>query len=234
MLDRTRVLVDLMREQSPTDLQKMMSISPELADLNAERFRAWSPQFTPSNSRAAVLAFSGDTYRGLAAPTSFDERDFTRAQKTLRILSGLHGVLRPLDLIQPYRLEMGSTVRHATGDDLYGFWGDAVTKRLNADIVASPGARVLINLASREYFTVVNREELDARVISPVFLDAKGDGDYRVVSFFAKRARGAMARWLVQKRIGAIKTLREFDLDGYAYDPDRSTAEQPVFVRRAA
>ncbi|MFN0029291.1 MAG: peroxide stress protein YaaA [Acidimicrobiales bacterium] len=245
MLDRTEELVGIMRQNSPEDLSRMMAISPKLGELNFERFQDWTVPFTPRNARPAVLAFNGDTYQGLAAGRQFDARDFTRAQKMLRILSGLHGVLRPLDLIQPYRLEMGSKVRHGNGGDLYSFWGSTVTERLRADMETSPGPRVLVNLASKEYFGVVKPEVLDAPVVSPVFLDAGGDsgdggeggdggdGALKVVSFFAKRARGAMAGWIVRERINSVRALRQFDLDGYRFDPDRSAAHQPVFTRPA-
>jgi cytoplasmic iron level regulating protein YaaA (DUF328/UPF0246 family) len=209
-----------------------MSISPKLGELNFERFQDWSPPFSPDNARPAVLAFNGDTYIGLDARTSFGERDYTQAQKVLRILSGLHGVLRPLDLIQPYRLEMGSKVHHDHGDDLYSFWGGDVTARLNADLAVSPGAKALVNLASNEYFSVVQPERLDGRIISPKFLDAKGDGDYKVVSFFAKRARGAMAGWIVRERITSMRALTEFAELGYEYDPTLSSPDEPVFKRR--
>ncbi len=167
MLDRLAELASIMATKTPDDLSAMMSISPSLAELNFERFQDWEPPFTPANARPAVLAFNGDTYIGLDAPGSFTERDYTHAQKVLRILSGLHGVLRPLDLIQPYRLEMGSRVEHPGGHDLYSFWGDRVTDALNADLDASPGARVLVNLASNEYFGVVQSDRVDGRVITP-------------------------------------------------------------------
>ena len=150
----------------------------------------------------------------------------------LRILSGLHGVLRPLDLIQPYRLEMGSKLEHPEGGDLYSFWGDRVTDALNADLDASPGSRVLVNLASNEYFGAVQRERVDARIVTPKFLDANRDGDYRMVSFFAKRARGAMAGWIIRQRIKSPRALVGFDDAGYQYDPVRSSADEPVFLRR--
>ncbi len=232
MLDRSKELVGIMAGKTPDQLSDMMSISPSLAELNFERFQDWSLPFTPDNARPAVLAFNGDTYLGLDAPNTFDERDFTQAQKVLRILSGLHGVLRPLDLIQPYRLEMGSKLEHDHGADLYSFWGDDVTDRLNADLAASPGAKVLVNCASNEYFSVVQPERLDGRIITPTFLDAKGDGDYKQVSFFAKRARGAMAGWIVRERITTAKAIVEFDDLGYRYDAGRSTPDQPVFIRR--
>ncbi len=231
-LDRTRELVSVMRGKSPDELSSMMKISPQLGELNFERFQDWSTPFTPDNARPAVLAFNGDTYVGLDAPGTFGERDYTHAQKVLRILSGLHGVLRPLDLIQPYRLEMGSKVATDRGDTLYDFWGGDVTDRLNADLAASPGAKVLVNLASNEYFSVVRPDRLDGRIITPRFEDAKGDGEHQVVGFFAKRARGAMAGWIVRERVTAAKALVEFDDLGYRYHPELSTADQPVFRRR--
>ncbi len=233
MMDEARQLVSIMARQSPDDLSSLMSISPALAELNFERFQDWEPPTSPNPARPAVLAFNGDTYQGLDAPGSFGERDFTHAQKVLRILSGLHGVLRPLDLIQPYRLEMGSKVQHGRGGDLYSFWGDKVTDQLNRDLAKSPGAAALVNLASNEYFGAVQPERIEGRLISPTFLDAKGDGEFKIVGFFAKRARGAMAGWIVRERITSISALTEFDADGYVFAPDRSTADQPVFVRRA-
>ncbi len=233
MLDRTEELVEIMRASSPDDLSRLMSISPALGELNFERFQDWELPLTPRNARPAILAFNGDTYQGLAAPRSFGTRDYTHAQKVLRILSGLHGVLRPLDLIKPYRLEMGSKVRHPGGKDLYSFWGSTVTDRLRTDLAASPGAKVLVNLASKEYFGVVQTDGLDAPVVSPVFLDANGDGEFKIVSFFAKRARGAMAGWIVRERISSVRALSSFDLDGYRFDPDRSRRNEPVFTRRS-
>jgi cytoplasmic iron level regulating protein YaaA (DUF328/UPF0246 family) len=233
MLDRSKELVGIMATKSPEDLSKMMSISSSLAELNHERFQDWSTPFDPSNARPAVLAFDGDTYTGLDAPGSFSERDFTHAQKVLRILSGLHGALRPLDLIQPYRLEMGSKVAHDNGNDLYSFWGDTVTDQLNADLAASPGAKALVNLASNEYFGVVQPKRFAGSVISPRFLDAKGDGDLKVVSFFAKQARGAMAGWIIRERVTSTKSLVEFTDRGYSFDKSRSTLTEPAFVRRS-
>ncbi len=232
MLDRSAALVEVMARKSPDELASMMSISTKLAELNHERFQDWTTPFTPDNARPAVLAFDGDTYTGLDAAGSFSERDFTHAQKVLRILSGLHGVLRPLDLIQPYRLEMGSKVDTDRGHDLYDYWGDDVTDRLNEALAASPGASALVNLASNEYFSAVRPERFDGRIISPRFLDAKGDGDFKIVSFFAKQARGAMAGWMIRERITSIKALSDFDAKGYRFDPSRSTPDEPTFVRR--
>jgi cytoplasmic iron level regulating protein YaaA (DUF328/UPF0246 family) len=232
LLGRSEDLASIMAGKSPDDLSKMMSISAKLADLNHERFQDWTTPFTTDNARPAVLAFDGDTYTGLDAPNSFSERDYTHAQKVLRILSGLHGVLRPLDLIQPYRLEMGSKVTHPNGGDLYSYWGNEVTDQLNASLAESPGAKVLVNLASNEYFSVVQPERFDGRIISPRFLDAKADSDYKIVSFFAKQARGSMAGWIIRERITAAKTLVAFDANGYRYDAARSTPDSPTFTRR--
>ena len=234
MLERAGELVEIMREKSVEDIQSLMSISPTLAELNFERFHDWQPPFSPENARPAVLAFNGDTYIGLDAPNSFSERDYTHAQKTLRILSGLYGVLRPLDLIQPYRLEMGSKVANSRGNDLYAFWREAVTDQLQADIDASPGSAVLVNLASNEYFGAVDQSRLDARIITPTFLDANEAGDYRTVGFFAKRARGTMAGWIITERIKSARAFSQFTGMGYRYDAERSSADNPVFTRSAS
>jgi len=231
MLDRSAQLVEVMATKSPDEIAEMMSVSRSLAELNFERFQDWEPPFTPDNARPAVLAFAGDTYLGLDAANAFDERDFNQAQKTLRILSGLYGVLRPLDLIQPYRLEMGSKLSTAKGSDLYQFWGDDITKVLNADLAASPGATVLVNCASNEYFSAVRAGDIDGRVITPRFLDAKDGGDHKMIAFFAKRARGAMAQWIIKNRIKSATALTSFDGMGYRYDPKRSNADEPVFLR---
>ena len=230
LLEESRELVGVMAKKSPRELSKMMSISESLGELNHERFVDWETPFTPANARPAVLAFSGDVYMGMEANT-FTERDFTQAQKVLRILSGLYGVLRPLDLMQPYRLEMGSTVKTTRGKDLYTFWGDTITEHLNADLAESPGSDALINLASNEYFGAVNTKKLEARLVSPVFLDSKEGGEPKIISFFAKRARGSMSGWIIRNRIKSPRALLEFDQDGYRYDAERSQADRPVFVR---
>jgi uncharacterized protein len=234
MMDEARQLVSIMSRQSPADLSQLMAISPALAELNHERFQTWTPPTTPGPARPAVLAFNGDTYVGLDAPASFDERDYTHAQKVLRILSGLHGVLRPLDLIQPYRLEMGSKVRHGKGDDLYSFWGDKVTDQLNRDLDRSPGTPALVNLASNEYFGVVQPKRIEGRVINTKFLDPGADGEPRTVGFFAKRARGAMAGWIIRNRVTSVSALTDFDANGYSYSPERSTTDELVFTRTRA
>ena len=233
MLARSAELVSVMVKKSPNEISSLMSVSDKLGELNFQRFQDWELPFTADNARPALLAFDGDVYTGMDAPNVFSERDFTHAQKTLRILSGLYGVLRPLDLMQPYRLEMGTRLKTDHGSNLYDFWAMTITDQLNADIATSPGAKVLVNLASQEYFGSVQTGQLDADVIAPVFLDAKGDGDYKIVSFFAKRARGAMAGWIIQNRVKTRSGLSEFDGMGYHYDSERSTPASPTFIRRS-
>lgn len=233
MLERSAELIEVMRERSPDELVDLMGISSSLAELNFERFQDWSTPFTTDNARPAVLAFTGDVYLGMDPAGTFGERDYTHAQKTLRILSGLYGVLRPLDLMQPYRLEMGTKLETDRGRDLYEFWGDQVTDALNEDLAASPGTRALINLASNEYYGAVQPDRVDGHIVSPAFLDAKDGGEPKIVSFFAKRARGSMAGWIIRNRITSMKALTEFAEDGYRFSPERSTSDRPVFVRGA-
>lgn len=231
MLDRAEELVEIMRIKTVDEVADLMSISDDLAALNITRYQDFTTPFTRKNARPAVLAFAGDVYMGMDVRRRFGERDYTEAQKTVRILSGLYGVLRPLDLIQPYRLEMGSKLRTNRGDTLYDYWGGAITQMVNADLVDSPGPDVVVNLASNEYFRAVRPDALDGRLISPRFLDADDHGQYRVVPFFAKRARGEMAAWMVLNRVRSVRALREFDGAGYRYDPDRSTPNEPAFIR---
>lgn len=221
-----------MATKSPDEISSLMGVSAALGELNFNRFQDWERPFTTENARPAVLAFNGDVYTGLNAAETFSERDFTHAQKVLRILSGLYGVLRPLDLMQPYRLEMGTALPTDAGRNLYDFWGTQIAEELNTAIEASPGANVLVNLASNEYFGAVDVDHLDAPIVAPAFLDAKGDADYKIVSFFAKKARGVMSAWIIQNRITTRKALVEFDGMGYRYDADRSTSDRPVFIRR--
>lgn len=231
MLKRSKELVGVLSTKTPDDLRSLMSISDSLAELNFDRYQDWSTPFTTENSRPAILTFSGDTYIGLDAGAKFNERDFTHAQKTLRILSGLYGVLRPLDLIQPYRLEMGSKLETKSSKDLYGFWGSEITEKLNEDLLDSPGDSALVNLASNEYFKSVNPEEIKGTLVTPTFLDKKEGGDYKMVSFYAKRARGSMASWIIRNRVKTTKDLKDFDEDGYRFDRDRSEPSAPVFLR---
>ncbi len=234
LLDHTTSLVDVMRTKSVADLASMMSISDDLAALNAQRFADFHLPFTHRNARPAALAFAGDVYVGLAARTRFDERDWTEAQKTARILSGLYGVLRPLDRIQPYRLEMGTALLTPRGMTLYDWWGDTVSELLRDDLAASPGAPVVINLASDEYAKVVRPRVVGAPIISPRFEDVDRAGKRGVVSFFAKRARGEMVGWLVTERIRSASALKHFEGAGYRYDPATSRPDRPVFVRSYA
>lgn len=235
LLDGAEVLADQLAELTPEQVGKLMGISPELAGLNAERFRDFLVPFEPGRERPAVLAFAGDVYVGMQA-RSFGERDFTEAQKSVRILSGLYGLLRPLDLIAPYRLEMGTKLKNPAGPTLYAYWRDRVTALLAEDLAESPGPPVLVNLASTEYFDVVNTRALGAKVIAPRFLDApiSDPSELRVISFHAKKARGAMASWLVRERIRSPRKLAEFTELGYEYDAKRSTPAEPTFTRTGA
>lgn len=230
LLDQSVGLIEIMRTKSPADIAQLMHISDDLAHLNATRYGQWTREHTPATARPAVLAFNGDVYQGLQAH-SFDAREFTEAQKSLRILSGLYGLLRPLDLLQPYRLEMGTRLVSGRGRTLYDWWGTQVTDLLAKDLEASPGAPVLVNLASAEYAKVIDLDRLGARVVSPRFEDRDANGTPRIVSFYAKRARGAMAAWLVRGRVRSAAKLVDFDADGYLYDEARSTKDEPVFVR---
>ena len=210
------------------DLKGLMDLSDDLAKLNRDRFRAFSDGPQPDATRPAALAFAGDTYQGLEA-TTLDDDDMTWAQDHLRILSGLYGLLRPLDAIQPYRLEMGSRLKTRRGTNLYDYWRDHLSKALNAQAEAV-GTNTLINCASQEYFGAVAPKALKLNVVTPQFMEDKGTGP-KIVSFFAKKARGAMARFIVQNRIVDPAGILDFDTGGYTYQPDISTAEKPVFVR---
>ncbi len=233
MLDRSAELIQVMATKTPDQISRLMSISPALSELNYERYQSWKRPLTKKRARAALLAFDGDVYDGMSARTTFSDEDFDRAQQTLRILSGLYGVLRPLDLMLPYRLEMGTRLPTEKGRDLYQFWGDEITNTLKADMKKSPGDKVLINLASEEYFGSVRPAKLGVPVVAPRFLDGKGNGDAKVISFFAKKARGVMASWLIREQITSVDRLPEFTGAGYEYDPDNSTDAVPVFIRSA-
>ena len=228
LLDQSRILVARLREFSPDALAGLMGISDALAVLNAGRYSAWSTPFTPDNAKPAALAFAGDVYEGLDA-SALSPADFDFAQRHVRILSGLYGLLRPLDLIQAYRLEMGTRLENPRGKDLYAFWGDRLTEALNR---ALPGqAATLVNLASEEYFRAINPRRLSAPVIQPVFEDWKG-GRYKVISFHAKRARGLMARFAITARLSSADGLKEFSAQGYCFDAAASDARRWVFRRR--
>jgi uncharacterized protein len=231
MLDQSEVLINVMRKKSAKEVARLMSISPALAELNVERYRDWERPFTMRNSRQALLAFNGDVYDGMAAPSTFKKADWVQAQTTLRILSGLYGILRPLDLMMPYRLEMGTRLKTKRGANLYDYWGDTITDTLRDAIAESPGEKVLVNLASQEYFGSVRPAKLGAEVVTPVFLDRKGNGDAKIISFFAKKARGVMAGWIIRERITSTDALSSFTENGYEFDPVRSSRDRLVFLR---
>ncbi|MDI9220470.1 peroxide stress protein YaaA [Pantoea sp. EA-12] len=228
LLEKSQQLIDVARDLSPAQISSLMGISDKLAHLNADRFNQWQPPFTLDNARQAILAFKGDVYTGLQAET-FSEADFDFAQQHLRMLSGLYGVLRPLDLMQPYRLEMGIKLANPAAKDLYGFWGDLLTEKLN-DAMAEQGDEVLINLASDEYFKAVKPKQLNGELIKPVFLDEK-NGKFKVISFYAKKARGLMSRYVIQNRLSKPEQLKEFDVDGYFFAADESKGNELVFKR---
>ncbi|WP_373499156.1 peroxide stress protein YaaA [Desulfococcus sp.] len=230
-LDESERLVQALQTLSPEELSGLMGISSKLALLNHRRFAEWTLPFSPETARPAVLAFKGDVYEGLAADT-FSAADFQTAQARLRILSGLYGLLRPLDLIRPYRLEMGTPLATERGATLYRFWGDRITEALNAALEACSG-KTLVNLASNEYFKAVNVKRLAAGVVTPVFKDYK-NGTYKVISFYAKKARGMMSRFAIQQRISDARGLKAFTEGGYAFNPALSSRDQWVFTRKPA
>jgi uncharacterized protein len=218
-----------LRQLSPEDLSELMHISPTLGELNFRRNLDWHVPFTRDNARPALFAFTGDVYQGLSA-RELNEQDLAFAQRHVRILSGLYGLLRPLDLIQPYRLEMGTALRHETGKSLYAFWDKKLALRLREELLAHK-EQTLINLASTEYFKAVSLKALNVPVISPVFKDYK-NGQYKIISFYAKRARGSMAAYIIKNRINRADDILGFDVDGYHYSKSDSTPQTPVFLRK--
>ncbi|ROR99074.1 hypothetical protein EDC56_3314 [Sinobacterium caligoides] len=228
MLDRAAELIEQLRPLAPHQVSELMHISDKLGTLNYDRFQTWQPPFTPANAKQALLAFRGDVYAGMDAD-SFSEDDFAFAQQHLRMLSGLYGLLRPLDLMQPYRLEMGTRFANRAGKNLYEFWGDSITELLNADF-AEEGSKVLINLASNEYFKSVKPKQLNAKVITPVFKQRKGD-DYKVVGIYAKKARGMMSRYIIENRLTEVEQIKSFELDDYRFNSGLSSEQEWVFSR---
>jgi hypothetical protein len=226
-------LIDILKRKSGTEIAQLMELSDSLASLNVARYGAWSPQFTEANSKPAVLAFNGDVYEGLDAG-SLGEDDLHWAQQHLLILSGLYGVLRPLDRMQPYRLEMGTALENARGKNLYAFWGDTLARHINERLRSDPSP-VIVNLASQEYFKAVrptaSNRWLEARVIECVFEDWKA-GQYKVISFHAKRARGLMARFAIARRALTPQALLAFDLEGYCHAAEASDEQRLVFRRK--
>ena len=229
-IEQATSLVANARKMNPEDIQALMGVSEKIAALNHARFMNWDPKFTLSNAKQSVLAFKGDVYAGLEADTLSTE-ELAFAQKHLRILSGLYGLLRPLDLMQPYRLEMGLPFKNAGGKNLYEFWGDQITETLGQHLKAS-GSAVLVNLASNEYFKAVKPKLLDADVITPQFRDLK-NGQYKMISFFAKKARGLMARYIIQEGLTEPARLKRFKGEGYYYSADHSEGSNWVFLRDA-
>jgi len=223
-LDRSEVLVSKLRRYSSKQLMEFMDISEKLAEMNRQRFQAWNPPFTLENAKQALLAFTGDVYEGLDA-ASLNRREIQYAQKHLRILSGLYGLLRPLDLIQPYRLEMGRPLATKGASNLYEFWRDAIAETLNVE-----DGRLLVNLASQEYFKAIDRSKLNKEIVSPVFKDGR-NGKFKIVSFYAKKARGTMARYLIANRVSSADGILGFAEDGYQYNEALSKPGEPVFTR---
>lgn len=228
-LKQSETLIKQLRKLSPADIANLMDLSDPLALLNFNRYADWSLPFTPENAKQAVLAFDGDVYDGLSAKTLSAE-DLAFAQGQVRILSGLYGILKPLDLMQPYRLEMGTKFANKAGKDLYAFWGERLLKAINAELDAMPQP-VAVNLASEEYFKAAVGCKIKGKLIQPVFEDWK-NGKYKIISFYAKRARGLMTRYAVLNRLNEPEGLKGFDYDGYGYVPEASDDKTWVFRRR--
>ena len=228
-LAQSRKLIRRLRQLGSDELSRLMHVSDNLAELNRQRFRQWRTPFRPENARQALFAFKGDVYLGLDA-YSLDAAGIEFAQRHLRILSGLYGLLRPLDLMQPYRLEMGTRLDTEAGNNLYQFWDERITRALNQELKQSQ-ANILVNLASNEYFKAVKTRLLKAEVITPTFREYR-NGEYRFISFSAKKARGLMARFMIDQRIDDAEALKEFDYEGYRFAPKLSDQREWVFTRR--
>ncbi|MDG6895812.1 peroxide stress protein YaaA [Volucribacter amazonae] len=227
-IPQSEQLIQICRQLSPADIASLMHISDKLAGLNAARFAEWQPEHHAQNARPAIYAFKGDVYTGLDVESlSLDDVNF--AQQHLRMLSGLYGLLRPLDLMQPYRLEMGTKLVNKQGKDLYAFWGEQITQAIQADLDQQQ-EKILVNLASDEYYKAVKPALLTAKIIKPVFLDNK-NGKYKVISFYAKKARGLMCRYIIQNRLTEVEQLKDFDLGGYWFDATQSSQTEWVFKR---
>jgi uncharacterized protein len=227
-LNESEKLIAKLRKMKPKKLSELIGISTDLANLNYERYQTWHLPFTPENAKQAVLAFNGDVYTGLDAPALSEEK-LKIAQQKLRILSGLYGVLKPLDLMQPYRLEMGTKFGTGRAKDLYAFWGNKITKNIQKAIEDS-GSTILVNLASHEYFKSIDVKKLDAEIVTPSFKEMK-NGQYKIISFFAKKARGLMTRFILENDIDNAGDLQAFDAEGYVFNPRLSEPGHPVFTR---
>lgn len=230
-LSESQSLIDILRAYSPQQISELMGISDKLAGLNVARFAEWEPPFSLENAKPAVQAFQGDVYTGLEAET-FSDADNRFAQQHLRILSGLYGLLRPLDLIQAYRLEMGTKLPNQAGKDLYAYWKPTLTKALD-DAIAESGSKTLVNLASNEYFKAVDAKKLNARIITPVFKDEK-NGTFKIISFYAKKARGLMSAWIINQKMNDPDGLKAFNVAGYRFDGASSEGDTLVFTRKEA
>lgn len=228
-LDESQLLIDRLRQLSSLDIAELMKVSTKIADLNFDRYESWQKQFSPDNAKQAVLAFKGDVYTGLDAE-SFTGRDLDYAQQHLRILSGLYGLLRPLDLMQPYRLEMGTRLSNERGKNLYEFWGTGITDGLNRQLKKIK-SRHLVNLASNEYFKSVKPANLQGEIITPAFREYK-NGQYKMIGFFAKKARGMLSRYIIQNRLTDVEDIKAFDEDGYKFNKKLSKDNDWVFTRK--
>jgi len=228
LLDYSQELVDVSRKLSVSEIANLMSVSEKIAHLNVERFRDWQSEFNLANARQAIFAFKGDVYTGLDA-YNLEEKAIHYAQQHLRILSGLYGLLRPLDLMMPYRLEMGTKLANPRGYNLYEFWGHTITELINQDLAAA-NSELLVNIASDEYYKSVKESKIKAEIVKPVFLYQK-NGKYKVFSFYAKKARGLMARFILEIQINRIEDLKAFNSEGYYFDPDSSLKGELVFKR---
>ena len=228
MLEHSQALIDVCRKLSASEIANLMSVSEKIATLNVERFRDWQADFDFSNARQALFAFKGDVYTGLDA-YQLNEKKIDYAQQHLRMLSGLYGLLRPLDLMMPYRLEMGTRLKNDRGTNLYQFWGDLITQQINEDLKAQ-NSELLVNLASDEYYKAVKESKIQAEIIKPVFLDEK-NGKFKVISFYAKKARGLMARYIIDHEIKQAEDLKGFDSEGYYFDAESSLQGEMVFKR---
>jgi len=227
-LDKAAELIEIMRQKDSFEIASLMKLSMNLSDLNMQRYQDWHTPFTPANAKQALFAFSGDVYQGLDAATlSID--DINYAQEHLRILSGLYGLLRPLDLMQAYRLEMGTRLATEHGNNLYQFWGEMITNSINQDLAAQ-GDDILINLASNEYFSSIKQDKLQGRIITPVFKELR-QGTYRIISFNAKKARGLMARYMIEHHINKPEDIKSFDLADYQFNTELSTDNSYTFTR---
>lgn len=228
LLEHAEKLMGRLKKMSPKQLSKLMGISANLGELNFQRNQEWHQPFTPENAKQAVLAFNGDVFQGLNA-NALSEEQLLKLQGRLRILSGLYGVLRPLDLIQPYRLEMGAELKYYRSKNLYEFWNPAITKNIREALNQS-GSNVLVNLASNEYFKSIDVKKLKADIVTPEFKDLK-NGSYKMISFFAKKARGLMTRFILENDINEPEEIQAFDSDGYVFNPRLSGPGKPVFTR---